>query len=491
MKKTMFILALVAACLMVLSGCLRSDPAAAPTVDPTASAAPSPAETGSHEHSWQDATCSAPKTCAECGLTEGDPLEHTFSDWYPDQNKQYRTCQICSYQETKGLDLDDYYDTAFTMLSSGWDLATFPDEFTGVSANTKNALSLNFTVANGTLSLNNTPIHTFEWALKSVSGWSLEDSTAGLTIDLNTTLDGKTIVLDGQEFTVKSLTLSVVTQDPSHLLRPTLNMLISSNETTKYVGFATRSASVSDPGTYLNQVIASLSREWNYGYLPNEHFFISEKSLNDLSMTFEGTTGTFLFDDAPIYTFTWKLDSVEPWGYGASQGYWANLSLSSAESKLVLEEKEIILQNISFSVVTAADDGNYNPVVNLFVTVDGRSEAITFYMDTDTYNLEGYQEMTEKALSGSWTAVFHPQIEHPLSQNTLEHLRIHFDGVKGMLFYDGEEVYTFEWALDDAYPHVSPWFSCPFPLRMIRWSWKKSSLSSRKCPFLSTNPIRF
>ena len=30
-----------------------------------------------HQHTWVDATCSAPKTCSECGATEGEPLPHT------------------------------------------------------------------------------------------------------------------------------------------------------------------------------------------------------------------------------------------------------------------------------------------------------------------------------------------------------------------------------------------------------------------------------
>ncbi len=30
-----------------------------------------------HQHTWQDATCIEPKTCSECGETEGEPLGHT------------------------------------------------------------------------------------------------------------------------------------------------------------------------------------------------------------------------------------------------------------------------------------------------------------------------------------------------------------------------------------------------------------------------------
>ena len=31
-----------------------------------------------HIHSWQDATCEAPKTCSGCGATEGEKLEHSY-----------------------------------------------------------------------------------------------------------------------------------------------------------------------------------------------------------------------------------------------------------------------------------------------------------------------------------------------------------------------------------------------------------------------------
>lgn len=31
-----------------------------------------------HTHKWVEATCTEPKTCTECGETEGDPLGH---DW--------------------------------------------------------------------------------------------------------------------------------------------------------------------------------------------------------------------------------------------------------------------------------------------------------------------------------------------------------------------------------------------------------------------------
>jgi len=33
-----------------------------------------------HEHEWQDATCTVPKTCTECGATDGAALGHTWTE---------------------------------------------------------------------------------------------------------------------------------------------------------------------------------------------------------------------------------------------------------------------------------------------------------------------------------------------------------------------------------------------------------------------------
>lgn len=45
-----------------------------------------------HEHSWQEATCTQPKTCSECGETEGEPLGHSPTEatvWEPS------VCSVC------------------------------------------------------------------------------------------------------------------------------------------------------------------------------------------------------------------------------------------------------------------------------------------------------------------------------------------------------------------------------------------------------------
>lgn len=50
-----------------------------------------------HTHTWVDATCTAPKTCSECGETEGDPLGHT---WVDATCTEPKTCSVCG--ETEG-----------------------------------------------------------------------------------------------------------------------------------------------------------------------------------------------------------------------------------------------------------------------------------------------------------------------------------------------------------------------------------------------------
>ena len=34
-----------------------------------------------HIHTWQEATCLAPKTCSDCGAVEGSALTHAFVDY--------------------------------------------------------------------------------------------------------------------------------------------------------------------------------------------------------------------------------------------------------------------------------------------------------------------------------------------------------------------------------------------------------------------------
>lgn len=53
-----------------------------------------------HEHVYTDATCTTPKTCTECGETEGEVLEHVFLKATCEAPE---TCERCG--ETKGTAL--------------------------------------------------------------------------------------------------------------------------------------------------------------------------------------------------------------------------------------------------------------------------------------------------------------------------------------------------------------------------------------------------
>lgn len=45
-----------------------------------------------HTHTWDEATCIAPKTCSTCGEIEGEPLGHT---WLEATCTDPKTCSIC------------------------------------------------------------------------------------------------------------------------------------------------------------------------------------------------------------------------------------------------------------------------------------------------------------------------------------------------------------------------------------------------------------
>lgn len=54
-----------------------------------------------HEHTWDEATCTTPKTCSECGETEGETLGHT---WEEATCTTAKTCSVCN--EIEGAPLE-------------------------------------------------------------------------------------------------------------------------------------------------------------------------------------------------------------------------------------------------------------------------------------------------------------------------------------------------------------------------------------------------
>lgn len=58
---------------------------------------------GQHEHTWVESTCAAPKTCSECGATEGSTLEHM---WTQATCIAPMTCNVCGATSGKALGHD-------------------------------------------------------------------------------------------------------------------------------------------------------------------------------------------------------------------------------------------------------------------------------------------------------------------------------------------------------------------------------------------------
>ena len=56
-------------------------------------------------HEWNEATCTAPKTCNLCGETEGEVLAHHYGDWVDlDVENEERTCTVCDFSEVQTVD---------------------------------------------------------------------------------------------------------------------------------------------------------------------------------------------------------------------------------------------------------------------------------------------------------------------------------------------------------------------------------------------------
>ncbi|MBQ7857304.1 MAG: hypothetical protein IJ351_01555 [Oscillospiraceae bacterium] len=62
-------------------------------------------------HDWKNATCTAPKTCNNCGAADGNPTGHSYGAWVTVQEpttsatgKAQRKCSACSATEEKILD---------------------------------------------------------------------------------------------------------------------------------------------------------------------------------------------------------------------------------------------------------------------------------------------------------------------------------------------------------------------------------------------------
>lgn len=71
-------------------------------------------------HAWQAATCETPKTCSNCSLTEGEALGH---DWQDATTELPKTCATCALTEGERIITDARFTTAATAeLQGKWGL---------------------------------------------------------------------------------------------------------------------------------------------------------------------------------------------------------------------------------------------------------------------------------------------------------------------------------------------------------------------------------
>ncbi len=78
----------------------------------------SPAPCG---HQWQQASCTAPETCALCGESTGDVLPHSYGAWQPDGEEMFRSCTLCSTEERAPAEHELILNS---LLQGVWDLAS-------------------------------------------------------------------------------------------------------------------------------------------------------------------------------------------------------------------------------------------------------------------------------------------------------------------------------------------------------------------------------
>jgi len=98
MKKTLIVLIICLTAALCLAGCdwlakVTCDHAYDNACDATCNECGKTREDSAHR--WKDATCTSPKTCTVCGVTEGEMLAHGWEDatcTSPKTCKSYSEC---------------------------------------------------------------------------------------------------------------------------------------------------------------------------------------------------------------------------------------------------------------------------------------------------------------------------------------------------------------------------------------------------------------
>ncbi len=108
-------------------------------------------------HDWQEATCTAPRTCAKCGETEGEALGHVSSGVSNYQEEE--VCEVCGEILTDKIPAD--FETHGLMLNG----STEGSEFATVTKNDKNTVgSVFFTTGETSVTgPNGESVDGYEW----------------------------------------------------------------------------------------------------------------------------------------------------------------------------------------------------------------------------------------------------------------------------------------------------------------------------------------
>ncbi len=100
-KMSVFVYAALLAAILTGCGCKHEDWNEATCQAPKTCAECGATEGEALEHDWTDASCSAPKTCKTCELTEGEPMEHV---WVEATCKKPKHCENCDATEGEALE---------------------------------------------------------------------------------------------------------------------------------------------------------------------------------------------------------------------------------------------------------------------------------------------------------------------------------------------------------------------------------------------------
>lgn len=118
MKKVL-ILMLAIVCLLTFTGCcFHREWYAATCTAPKTCAECGETEGEALGHTWEEATCTAPKTCSTCRMTEGEALGHV---WVDATTEAPKTCTTCAATEGERIITDPRFTTAATAdLQGTW-----------------------------------------------------------------------------------------------------------------------------------------------------------------------------------------------------------------------------------------------------------------------------------------------------------------------------------------------------------------------------------